>query len=98
MYLDLPAGESLAGIAAAPPEARSRPADAGILSDVEFRQRERENVLAALNKTGWKVHGPGGAAELLGLKPTTLIARIKKFGFTKEVHGSPPASPATPQI
>jgi transcriptional regulator with GAF, ATPase, and Fis domain len=85
-------------IAAAPPQARSAPAGTGILRDLEFRQREREDVLAALNKTGWKIHGPGGAAELLGLKPTTLIARVKKFGFIKEVHGALPASPATPPI
>jgi transcriptional regulator with GAF, ATPase, and Fis domain len=68
-----------------------------VLSDVEFRQRERGNVLAALNKTAWKIHGPGGTAELLGLKPTTLISRIKKFGLKKEVHGLPPASPSSAQ-
>ena len=34
-----------------------------ILSDIELRQRERENALAALRKTGWKIHGPGGTAE-----------------------------------
>jgi transcriptional regulator with GAF, ATPase, and Fis domain len=56
-----------------------------ILSDFEFRQRERDNVLAALNKTGWKIHGPAGTAELLGVKPTTLIARIKRLGLKKPV-------------
>ena len=65
---------------------RARPA---ILSDIELRQRERDNVLAALHKTGWKIHGPGGTAELLGLKPTTLISRIKKLGLKK-----PPAKAA----
>ncbi len=54
-----------------------------ILSDAELRQRERDNVLAALNKTGWKIHGPGGTAELLGVKPTTLISRLKKLGLKK---------------
>ncbi len=88
MYLDLPAGGSPTGIAAAPPTPGVRAADVEVLSDVEFRQRERGNVLAALNKTGWKIHGPGGTAELLGLKPTTLISRIKKFGLKKEVHGA----------
>ena len=96
MYLDLPTGQALPEIAV-PPPAAARSANVEILSDIEFRRRERDNVLAALNKTGWKVHGPGGAAELLGLKPTTLIARIKKFGFAKEVHGTLPASPASSQ-
>jgi DNA-binding NtrC family response regulator len=95
MYLDLPSGQAPPESAVPPPAATARPANVEILSDIEFRQRERDNVLAALNKTNWKIHGSGGAAELLGLKPTTLIARIKKFGFAKEVHGTIPASPAT---
>jgi len=57
--------------------------NASVLTDIEFRQRERENVRAALNRAGWKIHGSGGAAELLGLKPTTLISRIKKLGLAK---------------
>jgi DNA-binding NtrC family response regulator len=97
MYLDLPAGGSPAAVAAAPPTPGVRAADAEVLSDVEFRQRERGNVLAALNKTGWKIHGPGGTAELLGLKPTTLISRIKKFGLVRDIHGVPPASASSAQ-
>ncbi len=54
-----------------------------ILTDPEFRRRERENLLAALNKTGWKIYGPGGAAELLGVKPTTLISRMKKMRLNR---------------
>lgn len=53
--------------------------DPEILTDPEFRQRERENLLAALNKTSWKIYGPNGTAELLGLKPTTLLSRMKKM-------------------
>ena len=80
--------------AAAPPLGRPMPAEAGtILSDIQLRQRERDNVLAALNKTAWKIHGPGGTAELLGLKPTTLISRLKKLGLKKPPAKSPlPAS------
>lgn len=54
-----------------------------VLSDLEFRQLERENMLAALHKTAWKIHGRGGTAELLGIKPTTLISRIKKMGLKR---------------
>jgi transcriptional regulator with GAF, ATPase, and Fis domain len=58
-------------------------AEPEILSDLEFRQREGDNILRALNKTRWKIHGPGGTAELLGVKPTTLISRIQKLGLKK---------------
>ncbi len=43
----------------------------------------RDNLRAALDATRWKVHGPGGAAELLQIKPTTLASRIKKMGLQK---------------
>ncbi len=42
-----------------------------------MQRRERENLRIVLNKTSWKIRGADGAAELLGLKPTTLISRIK---------------------
>jgi transcriptional regulator with GAF, ATPase, and Fis domain len=54
-----------------------------VLTEMEIRHHERQNMLAALNRTGWKIHGTGGAAELLGVKPTTLISRIKKGGLKK---------------
>ena len=58
-----------------------------ILSEAQLRQRERENMRAALEQADWKIHGPGGAAELLGLKPTTLISRAKKLGLKKPLSG-----------
>jgi formate hydrogenlyase transcriptional activator len=48
-----------------------------------MRRRERENLLAILQKTGWKIAGIDGAAEVLGVKATTLVARIKKMGFKR---------------
>jgi transcriptional regulator with GAF, ATPase, and Fis domain len=44
---------------------------------------EREHILRTLEHTNWKVSGKGGAAELLGLKPTTLEARMKKLGIKR---------------
>jgi len=44
---------------------------------------EREHILKALQKTRWKIDGEGGAATLLGLKPSTLRFRIKKLGITR---------------
>ena len=47
-------------------------------------RRERDNLLVVLEKTGWKIKGADGAAELLGVKPTTLLSRIKKMGLRRE--------------
>lgn len=56
-----------------------------VIPEAEKPQRERENILAALRGSNWKVGGPGGAAELLGIKPTTLHSRIKKLGLKKPI-------------
>jgi DNA-binding NtrC family response regulator len=53
------------------------------LTEAEMRRRERENVFAILQKARWKIKGVNGAAELLGVKPTTLIARIEKMGLKR---------------
>ena len=44
---------------------------------------EREHIRLTLVRTGWKVSGAGGAAEVLGLQPTTLEARMKKLGIAR---------------
>lgn len=44
---------------------------------------EREHIEKVLNATRWKVTGPKGAALILGLKPTTLFARMKKLGINR---------------
>ncbi|MCH7878587.1 MAG: sigma 54-interacting transcriptional regulator [candidate division Zixibacteria bacterium] len=44
---------------------------------------ERKHICEALESTGWRVSGVRGAAKILGLKPTTLEARIKKLGITR---------------
>jgi transcriptional regulator with GAF, ATPase, and Fis domain len=61
---------------------QSRPT-AAVVPEAEMRGRERENVLAALDQARWKVYGPGGAAELLGIKPTTLASRIRALGIRR---------------
>jgi transcriptional regulator with GAF, ATPase, and Fis domain len=55
-----------------------------VLTEAELRLAERENLLRALRRSRWKVYGPEGAAALLGLKPTTLVSRIKKLGLERE--------------
>jgi PAS domain S-box-containing protein len=44
---------------------------------------ERRHVRQALQATHWRIRGKGGAAELLGLKPTTLEARLRKLGIVR---------------
>ena len=56
---------------------------ARVRTEEELREAERTNIEAALNKTRWKVYGSGGAAELLGIKPGTLAARMKKLGLSR---------------
>ncbi len=51
---------------------------AGNLQDME-----RTHVKAVLEKTGWRISGPGGAAEVLGVKRTTLQAKMKKLGIKR---------------
>ena len=53
-------------------------------------EAEREHILSALDATQWKVSGPGGAAELLDVKPTTLEARMKKLNIVRK----PPRIPS----
>ena len=41
------------------------------------------HIRRALQKAGGRIHGPGGAAELLGINPSTLRSRMKKLGLTR---------------
>lgn len=54
---------------------------AKLLTEHALSQRQRESTLAALTQAGGKVSGAGGAAELLGIKPTTLASRLHKWGI-----------------
>ncbi len=44
---------------------------------------ERDHILAVLRETNWVVTGPRGAAQVLGLNPSTLRSRIKKLGIAR---------------
>ncbi len=46
-----------------------------------FAEVQREGILRTLERTGWRVSGPKGAAMVLGLKPTTLESKMKKLGI-----------------
>ncbi|MCH7636587.1 MAG: sigma 54-interacting transcriptional regulator [Proteobacteria bacterium] len=71
------------------PGADSRNTDAAdrqpeqLLTEIEMREFQKKNLVAALEQANWKVSGAGGAADLLGVKSTTLTDRIRMFGIRK---------------
>jgi len=54
-----------------------------VLTEQEMKELQKSNLLAALKQTNWRVSGKEGAAELLGVRPTTLADRIKTLGLQK---------------
>jgi len=70
-------------VAGSPAAAAAQVEDSEFLTDEEFRALEKANIIAALEHANWKVWGENGAAELLGIKPSTLTYRMKNFGIDK---------------
>ena len=58
---------------------RTRPHNAMTLNEMEI-----EHIRGVLDSTEWRVRGIGGAAERLGLKPTTLESRMAKLGIIRK--------------
>jgi DNA-binding NtrC family response regulator len=52
--------------------------------DLDMRTAEREHILRVLRESRGMIGGPGGAAEKLGLKRTTLNSKLKKLGIQRE--------------
>ncbi len=48
-----------------------------------LENNERRHILLALNECGWVVHGKNGAADMLGINPSTLRSRMEKLGIKK---------------
>lgn len=79
LQFDLPAGPQRVPTRRTPPVEASdrRP----FLTEAERRQHAIADIIAALEACGGRVSGPGGAAEMLGVKPTTLYSRIERYGL-----------------
>lgn len=77
LQFELPQGDSPRSTPAKPPLDASTP----ILTREDWKRKERESIAAALQQSAGKVFGPGGAAERLNMKPTTLASRIKALGI-----------------
>jgi transcriptional regulator with GAF, ATPase, and Fis domain len=59
-----------------------------VLTETDIRELQKRNIIAALTEAGWRVSGKGGAAELLGVKPTTLADRIRTYNIEKPARVS----------
>jgi transcriptional regulator with GAF, ATPase, and Fis domain len=57
------------------------------MTETEIREREKENILRVLAASKWRISGTDGAAERLGVKPSTLAYRMKVFGIEKPRGG-----------
>jgi formate hydrogenlyase transcriptional activator len=59
----------------------SQPAGAG--EAVALVDVERRHIRSVLDNTRWRIEGPAGAANLLGMKPSTLRSRMVKLGIAR---------------
>lgn len=53
------------------------------IENMTIENIEKEHILKVLQSTAYRIRGEKGAAKILGLKPTTLEARMKKLGISK---------------
>jgi transcriptional regulator with GAF, ATPase, and Fis domain len=72
-------------------ESRGVMADRGLRTKRELRELERETIVRALEQAGWKVAGAQGAAQALGVPPSTLASRMKALQIErpKDAHYRP---------
>lgn len=73
-----------------PSKKAAEPVEVGsmIRTDAQIQQIEADNIRAALRVANGKVSGTGGAAEILGMRPTTLASRIKALGIRQSTSSS----------
>jgi transcriptional regulator of acetoin/glycerol metabolism len=71
------------GVLVNPLVASEKPLNAPVPKRSTFSDSQRALILQALQVAGWVIGGSAGAAARLGLKRTTLIAKMKKFGISR---------------
>jgi len=85
LNLDRALPESVnAAVAALGPVVADKPTAQHVRTAKEFEELERSNIIAALKAAEWKVAGEKGAAQLLGVKPTTLSSRMKALNIERK--------------
>jgi len=81
-----PSGSTAASSADASSPFASHAATSSLSSSIStLEEAERQHILRALKQTQWRIAGPKGAATLLGMKRTTLQARMRKLGIRRPV-------------
>ena len=71
---------SMPGLTAAKESSASLSQEApGVLTEQQMKDFQKANIIRALKLANWRVSGKGGAAELLGLRPTTLADRVRTY-------------------
>jgi PAS domain S-box-containing protein len=63
-------------------------AAAAISPTMSFQDMERRHIISVMERTGWRIRGSNGAAEILALKPTTLDSMMKKLGIVRKKPNS----------
>ncbi len=61
----------------------SVPAGASVAHSVKLADVEAEHIRSVLETAGWRIRGANGAADRLGLRPTTLETRMAKLGIRR---------------
>jgi len=85
LNLDRALPESVnAAAAALGPVVADKPTAQHVRTARELEELERSNIIAALKAAEWKVAGEKGAAQLLGVKPTTLSSRMKALNIERK--------------
>lgn len=67
-------------------EVDSSEASNQVLTEKEMKEFQKSNLIKALEQTNWRVSGAGGAAELLGVRPSTLSDRVRTFKIKRPSH------------
>ena len=60
-----------------------RRSSSNVPTNTRLEGAKRRHILAVLQKSDWRISGKGGAAEILGLKRTTLQSKMKKLGIRR---------------
>jgi formate hydrogenlyase transcriptional activator len=63
----------------------SSPAAGPVAPVATLEEAERQHILRALRQTEWRIAGPKGAASVLGMKRTTLQARMRKLNIRRPI-------------
>jgi transcriptional regulator with GAF, ATPase, and Fis domain len=97
LAFDLPASsmdESSGAAAQLAEEISQSPRQRGL--SAELKRQERDTIVSALKQTNGKISGPHGAAELLGMKPSTLSSRMAALSVNRAI-GFPPCLRGAPE-